>query len=298
MMEWDESFGPFYKANFHTHTTVSDGKKSPSEAVDFYRNEGYDIVAITDHRTVTDLPGDSNGLLLLRGIEYDHMLPGQAIHLVGIGIDKSIERIWNPAMTPQQTVKLICSHGGATILAHPGWSLNDPATIAELKDIDAVEIWNSVSAPPYNPNRADSSLLLDSLWSNYPGTLLPVMANDDTHFYGSEFARGWTMIRVEELSEQFVIKALQAGQFYASCGPEIRAFEMRGNRVRIACSPCSQIIFYSNTPWASNRCLDGEGLTEAFIELEDSDRFLRAQVIDSKGHSAWTSPIPVKRVQG
>ena len=39
----------FYKANLHSHTTVSDGALTPEEAKKAYQAEGYSIVAFTDH---------------------------------------------------------------------------------------------------------------------------------------------------------------------------------------------------------------------------------------------------------
>ena len=44
-----DSAKPFYKANFHLHTTNSDGRRSPEEAIALYREQGYDVLAITDH---------------------------------------------------------------------------------------------------------------------------------------------------------------------------------------------------------------------------------------------------------
>ena len=41
---------PFYKANFHCHSTNSDGRLDPASVVTFYQNAGYDILSITDHR--------------------------------------------------------------------------------------------------------------------------------------------------------------------------------------------------------------------------------------------------------
>ena len=66
---------PFYKANFHCHTTESDGKLSPLSVAEFYQRAGYDILSITDHRTVTEI--NSNQILLIPGIEIDYNLPGQ-----------------------------------------------------------------------------------------------------------------------------------------------------------------------------------------------------------------------------
>ena len=41
--------GRFYKANLHTHTTVSDGCKTPEEIKEIYKAHGYSVVAFTDH---------------------------------------------------------------------------------------------------------------------------------------------------------------------------------------------------------------------------------------------------------
>ena len=41
------------KINLHLHTTVTDGQKSPEEAAEIYKNEGYDAIAITDHWKVS-----------------------------------------------------------------------------------------------------------------------------------------------------------------------------------------------------------------------------------------------------
>ncbi len=37
------------KANFHTHTTESDGRLSPQQVIDEYHQRGYGVLAITDH---------------------------------------------------------------------------------------------------------------------------------------------------------------------------------------------------------------------------------------------------------
>ena len=41
--------GIFYKANLHCHTNISDGKLSPEEVKKIYKDQGYSIVAYTDH---------------------------------------------------------------------------------------------------------------------------------------------------------------------------------------------------------------------------------------------------------
>ena len=43
-----------YKANLHSHTTLSDGKIKPEDVVAGYKAHGYDILAITDHEYITN----------------------------------------------------------------------------------------------------------------------------------------------------------------------------------------------------------------------------------------------------
>ena len=90
---------PFFRANFHFHTTESDGGLSPAEVVDFYYRAGYDILSITDHRSVTEVHSDQ--LLLIPGIEIDYQLPGQWVHLLGLGMKKEIVSLWRREGTPQ-----------------------------------------------------------------------------------------------------------------------------------------------------------------------------------------------------
>jgi hypothetical protein len=46
-VNWDRV--SVYKANFHSHTVLSDGRAEPGELIAMYAEAGYDILAITDH---------------------------------------------------------------------------------------------------------------------------------------------------------------------------------------------------------------------------------------------------------
>ena len=289
-----EAGKPCYRANFHTHTTNSDGRLTPAECMRLYRREGYDILALTDHRKLTVPEDIPEGLLMIPGTELDFTLSTQVIHLLGLGISPELIGTWDPKGTPQQAIDAIRACNGLAVLAHPAWSLNDTATMAGLKGLSAVEIWNSVSMPPYNPDRGNASAMLDTLWSYAPGTLLPVMANDDTHFYGSEAFAGWNMVQCDELTVPSVLEAIQAGRFYATQGPEFHALEYADGQLRLRCSPVSRIIFYSNRPWVDKRVLTGDALTEVVWTAQPGEHFIRAELVDAEGHHAWSAPLPVK----
>ena len=84
-----ENRGNWYKGNLHMHTTMSDGVLDPVEAINVYREAGYDFIAITDHRKIGH-PWQDGSFLILPGVEWD---TGDAVHMpvyhiLGIGMDR------------------------------------------------------------------------------------------------------------------------------------------------------------------------------------------------------------------
>ena len=283
---------PFLKANFHCHTTESDGRLDPESAAGFYESAGYDVLAITDHRTVTLLPSNDK-LLLIPGIEIDYVLPGQWVHILGIGMDASAGGKWNRFGTPQEGIDLIRKLGGLAVLAHPAWSLNTPEFMRSLTGLSGVEIWNSVSTLPLNADRADSSSLLDVTWAS-GGELLPVYANDDSHPYKDEAGVAATMVQAEKKTVPAVMEALRLGRFYATTGPQIYQIENKNNQeIIVHCSPAESIIFYSDSPWAAGRTVIRSGMTECNYFIQKNDHFVRIEVRDAAGRKAWSSPMKV-----
>ncbi len=305
-MRYLDPVKPFLKCNFHCHTTCSDGLRTPEEAAQIYRDAGYDVLAITDHRKVTHPARVPEGLLTVPGIELDYMMPHQCAHVLGLGMKDEIAARWDPDGTPRQGVDEILRLGGQAILAHPAWSLNTPEFIASLKGICGAEIWNTVSTLPMNADRADSSSLLDVTSASY-GVLLPVFANDDVHFYESDQTFAATMVQAEEKTVPGVLNALKAGRFYATLGPAVSLLEVADGEVRVCCSEACAIIFYSNLFWVDGRSFTAGGytqsrgrhapdavFTEARYRIQPGDTFVRVEIRDRNGKKAWTAPIDVR----
>ena len=85
----------YYKANLHTHSTVSDGKLTPEQLRSAYKEKGYSILAITDHSVMVEHQHLSQpDFLMITGVEIDVMesfVPGQIcphnIFTGGYGLD-------------------------------------------------------------------------------------------------------------------------------------------------------------------------------------------------------------------
>ena len=279
-----------YKVNLHMHTNMSDGRRTPEEAVRIYKEHGYDAVALTDH-WVAGENGSLNGVTLLSGAEYNcggSDCRNGVFHIVAIGCEKKPDI--NKYMEAQEMIDAIHAAGGLAVLAHPAWSLNSPAQILPLKGFDATEIYNSVSAV-HHSRRPDASIIVDMLGAE--GRYYSLVVADDAHYYdGSDECKSFIMVQAEENTPAELKKAIKAGRFYASQGPEVHLFK-DGNEFVARTSPVSSIIFLSNYVWAP-RAFDGDGITEARYTPREGEKFIRVMVEDADKKMAWSQIIPVE----
>jgi len=94
--------GNFYKANFHCHTVISDGKLTPQQIKEAYVDHGYSIVAYTDH-DILALHNDLTDKDFLAMNAYEIGITGEGngddnfttkptVHLGFIALDENIEK--------------------------------------------------------------------------------------------------------------------------------------------------------------------------------------------------------------
>ena len=94
-----------------------------------------------------------------------------------------------------------------------------------------------------------------------------VVACDDTH-RPHTVGGSWTMIGAEKLEYGAVIEAMERGDLYATCGPEIIALTLEGNTLRLTCSEAREVALQSHARFA-RRCAgeNGAPITEAEFDL-------------------------------
>src|ERR671918_2494280 len=75
--------------DLHLHTTVSDGRLTPSELITFVASKGLKIVSVSDHDTTDGLAEAYQAaqqypdLRIIPGIELSTDIPGDEIHMLG-----------------------------------------------------------------------------------------------------------------------------------------------------------------------------------------------------------------------
>lgn len=285
------------KIGLHMHTTVSDGVVSIEEALEIYKNAGYDAVAVTDH-WIWHPQSEYKGMHIISGCEYNNCAGDDGrdsvtgvYHILGIGCENApkIEKTVDGA---QDFIDKIHSEKGLAILAHPAWSLNSVEQVKSLSGIDATEIYNTVSGV-HASNRPYSGTIVDLLANS--DCIFPLTAADDSHFYDGEHTKSYIMLDVSDsdLSDKDIIKKIKAGDFYATQGPEVHMEIADNGNIIVRTSPASCITFYSNSVYNPQRTVRGENLTYAEYPPRYFEKWVRAEVYDSQDRCAWSNIIRI-----
>ena len=293
-----EKEGIWLKGNLHCHTTNSDGVLSPQEKVDYYVEQGYDFLAITDHDTYTETDKlDSGDMVLLDGIEFTakdlQRTDGYHVgfHIGGVNIRNPLPF----CLGPQETIDFIKEQGGFAVINHPYWCGQTVMELLELKNYDAIEAFNSVCEHGWG--RGSSTQIWDGLLAN--GRAVPGLGTDDAHEKEYSF-HGFIMLKARSKDTASIMEALNEGAFYGSTGPVIKDFrkEPGCNTFTIECDQALQINFQTNRSFGKSFwAKDGEDLTSAKLERkhppnpEQTVRYCRAEIICGLNQYAWTNPI-------
>ena len=282
----DKNGNKWFKVGLHVHTSRSDGVFSPEAAARRYKEEGFDAVALTDHWIHGD-EGELEGLKILSGCEYNLGAADTAvdvIHIVGVGMTSPLDVPRD--ISRQELIDKINEAGGIAILAHPAWSLNSTQQIESLHGFSALEIYNSVS-DVCQSFRPYSGIIVDLLAND--GYILPLVATDDTHYYeGEDDCKSFVMVRAESLTRENILNAIRNGDFYASQGPELYT-RREGNKIIADFSECVKACFMSNSAWGAGRVHKGECLTHLEYELVPFEKWVRVEVYDKYGNTAWSN---------
>lgn len=320
--------GRFYKANLHMHTTVSDGLNTPEEVKKAYMEQGYSVVAFTDHDVLVSHKEltDENFVAITsfekavnkrveRPLPY---MPTAHMNLYAEDEDNlsssvlSVDGVWgnavryisdetrkNPYSDEYSTeclndIALRAKKEGFLItLNHPVWSLQNYEDYCNLRGFWGIEVFNT-----------------GCVIEGYPDTVQPFddllrknervfpLATDDAHARHDRFG-GWVMLKAEKLDYGAVIKALKRGDFYSSCGPEIIELYLDETTLVVKCSPAFSVTV--STQCRRNMMVQADESTEIKIARFDlaehikesrafsvSEAYFRVTVRDFKGREAYS----------
>ena len=314
-----------FKANLHCHTTISDGRMTPEEVKEYYKERGYSVVAYTDHEILVghnDLTDDT--FLALNGNEievresYDDtpFKYKKTCHFCVVALD------------PDNLVNVGCSKGkyvrcknARTYIDKVVYDENEPdiervytpECISELmKRCRDKGFFVTYNHPGWSFEFADEFMNYDGIHGmeiinyasyveGYPehneaiydqmlraGKRVYAIADDDNHAADTSCG-AYNIIFADKLEYRAVTDALVRGDFYASEGPEIKALWYEDGNVHIETSPVRQIRMNLGVRGAKVITAQDELLTEATFPLDPECIYFRLTAQDDKGLLAHTN---------
>ncbi len=289
--------GKFWRGNLHTHSTRSDGKRSPEEVCRTYRTAGYDFLAVTDH-FIAQFNWPLTDTRLFRTPEFttligaeihtERMALGDLWHLLAVGLPFEFAPT-PPGETGPQLARRALEAGAFVAAAHPQWFAMTEGDLLSLDGIHALEVYNASAAD--DNDTAEGGYMWDLALAR--GKRLFACATDDAHFLPNSRERlaGWVKVKSETLSPEALLGALKAGDFYSSTGPDILDMEVvPGEKLTVRCSPANRVFILGHPPEYAS--VGEQGLTEAEFSLKAwHSPYLRVLVRDDSQRKAWSNPV-------
>ncbi len=299
------------KGGLHCHTTRSDGRGEPDEVIRLHEKNGYDFLALTDHRfyNYQNFAPETN-ITIIPGMEFDNTFYREkgfrTWHIVCIGPSKSDgngydqdERVESGKATTQDEFQpyldKIHEKNNLTIYCHPEWSGTSAKYFDQMKGNFAMEIWNTGCA--FENGMDTNAAYWDEILGQ--GQRIFGVATDDGHPV-SHHCNGWVMVNSEN-DINSILAALEKGAFYSSTGPEIKDFFLDDEgTVHIECSEVESISIHCDAH--PTKCVRAENGTMTSAEIPMNIRpgnfrnistypYIRVSVCDKNGKRAWTNPI-------
>jgi len=292
----------------HTHARAGESDSSVEQAAQWYKDNGYQFLVITDHSTIT-FPA------ALSALADSSFLPIPGEEITGYGNQDDLEinalNILN-AVPPlhddtvsgalQKCVDTVRLEDAVPVINHPNykWRLDRNALLSVL-DCKLFELFNGF--PGTNSEGDDDHPGLEQVWDFLltSGKRIYAVAADDAHAYRlfspelSNPGRGWVMVRSRRLDAKEIMQNLESGLFYSSTGVELEDVRIKPARIEI-------VIRKTGNPEHTTEFIGSGGkrllITKsnpAFYDLSSDDIYVRAIITDTNGRRAWVQPVFVIR---
>ncbi|HXI60925.1 MAG TPA: hypothetical protein VNO55_32920 [Polyangia bacterium] len=315
----------YLKGQLHLHSNNSgDSATSPADVVRWYESHGYDFIVFTDHERVTVQPS-SPSMLVIPGVELTQNLkrceppppPGMRclLHVNALFVtplpDGAVP--WRPAVgfdrigRYRRALAATQTLGGIAQLNHPNFDYSaDAALVTELarQGLSLLEIanqaWDSNNDPQDGLHPSTEAIWDAALTAgaNVFGT-----ATDDAHHYYDASAarardepvflgdRGFVMVRARK-EPSAIRAALTRGDFYASTGVFLKRIDRTATALEIEVadrSPGSHQFTFIGA--GGHEVARANGRRATFHLADAGAGYVRAVVVDDRGHKAWVQPV-------
>ena len=297
----------WYRGNLHTHTINSDGDSPPYDVMAWYKRNGYQFLAITDHNTFTDpalFDTNPNDNFLLIGAE--EVTNPLTVHVNAIGVKRVIPAQKGETVTEilQASISAIRGEGGIPLINHPNfrWAFT-AKDMLPLRGVGLLEI--ASGHPLVNTDGDGATPSHEQMWDQLlsAGMRIFGVAVDDVHNFREEFSieradpgRGWVVVRASALTREAILAGLNSGDFYASTGVMLKDIQTTSESLTVEIQPDAVATgspkrFRTVFVGKDGGVLAVSNQNPASYKFKGIETYVRARIEDSGGRRAWTQPV-------
>ncbi|WP_433926546.1 CehA/McbA family metallohydrolase [Sorangium cellulosum] len=307
----------FQRGNLHAHSARSDGDSPAQLVFAWYRDNGYQFLALTDHNNYLDVTrppaSQVQDLLVIPGEEVTMAAAGQPVHVNALCTKRRIGggtfRTARAALA--WATSEILSQGGVALVNHPNfhWAL-EAEDIAYAEGAQLLEIF---SGHPHVRSDGDAThASAEEKWEQALSSGQPIaaVAVDDMHSLTGANKHvpqvapgtGWVEVFAEEASQEAICAALSAGRLYASSGPRLTRLAVTSDTMTLWVDPPDVMVEFIDrwgalleaTPATAEAEMSGAA-HRASYRLRGPEQYVRARVTAPDGSRAWTQAYWVAR---
>ncbi len=315
-----------YKANLHTHTSLSDGEFTPEEVKRLYKEQGYSIVAFTDHDiflTHNDLSDE--GFLALNGYEMEvneeenskcsfDLLKTCHMCLIALKSDMVTPVCWHRSKylfgNAPKSKDLIkndeslsdyeraYTHERISDMMRLGRengffvTYNHPTwSMEDYTNYSGYENMHAMEIVNYGCVVAGFADHNERVYDDILGLgkRIYCLATDDCHHLKDMFG-GATVIKAKSLDYESIANALVNGDFYATEGPEIKELYIEDGKLYVKTSGVANIRLNTGIRYAKEVFnQNGTEITGAVFDLPENYHYFRVTATDGSGRCAYTN---------
>ena len=283
------SGGYWYRGNTHLHVEGYDR----AMIVNWYKNGGYDFLAVTDHEDTVNqqtycTPELSTAtFLMICAVELSW-----GNHVTAFGINQYIS---SGTRILQNNVNTTLSAGGVPSLNHPmdsDGSAMSASTFLSVVGLNHFEVVNG-----QRPEQtAGSEILWDNILSASNGRLAYGVGADDNHYTQSQALKGWIVVKAPSLNKADILANVRNGNFYASTGIVLNDYvvDLAAKTITVDSQNGNTITFIGNNGTVLKTVSGASGS----YQVTGSEKYVRAKITNTAGKMAWTQPIYVTSFAG
>jgi hypothetical protein len=273
----------------------------------WYKRNGYQFLAITDHNTFTDptlFDTNPNDNFLLIGAE--EVTNPLTVHVNAIGVKRVIPAQKGETVTEilQASINAIRAEGGIPLINHPNfrWAFT-AKDMLPLRGVGLLEI--ASGHPLVNTDGDGVTASHEQMWDQLlsAGMRIYGVAVDDVHNLREEFSidradpgRGWVVVRAAALTREAILAGLTSGDFYASTGVMLKDIQSTAESLTVEIQPNAvatgspkrfRVVFVGK----DGGVLAVSNQNPASYKFKGTEGYVRARIEDSGGRRAWTQPV-------